>query len=52
MPTESETRAAIDRTARRMVDHAEKTGQTISQTDARARARAAVITTENKKTRR
>lgn len=52
MPTESETRAAIDRTARRMVDHAKKTGQTISHADARDRARAAVITTENKKTRR
>lgn len=52
MPSESETRAAIDRTAQRMVEHAQKTGKKITHTEARDRARAAVIRTENKKARR
>ena len=52
MPSESETRAGIERTAVRIREHVQKTGQSISHTEARDRARAAVVRNENKKARR
>jgi hypothetical protein len=52
MPNESDTRAAIDRTAQRMVEHAQKTGKKITHTEARDRARRAVVQTETRKARR
>ena len=52
MPSESEIRAGIERTAVRIVEHAQKTGKKITHTEARDRARAAIVRTENRKARR
>lgn len=48
MSDETKTREAIERTAARMVDHAQRIGQSISTSEARERARLAVLKTENK----
>lgn len=52
MPSESEIRAGIERTAVRIREHVEKTGKQITHTEARDRARAAVVRNENQKARR
>ncbi len=52
MPSESEIRAGIERTAARVVEHVQKTGKQITHQEARDRARAVVIRNENKKARR